>query len=355
MENLTSMNVTKSCEFNHINNEEGNVNQESNKVDTKNESKESAEKEENEFPESKDCFKKDVDTNMTSKSLEREEDLASQQLDEVRSSSIYKKFSTLIDSDSENESIFPTTLRTGKSVCNSSEDEESESEHNISFKKISKKKSIGKTFLDSDSDDASSVNSGSDNEGRNLNLKKAENRVPNRFQTLIDSESEGEVEEYEKHLNPIKSNKKQKDENSKSKMRKVSARASKEAAMKQIQSETQRLIRETEVSLPYHRPKQRTLQEFLCRKKVASVLPKAPTMAAKLKMSSVIVDEALKKKEKEAEIFYKSSDSEEETESNSFSDKKSTNVESIQELKKDHVSRQLFVDHNFLTNNAKKK
>lgn len=43
--------------------------------------------------------------------------------------------------------------------------------------------------------------------------------------------------------------------------------------MREIHSETQRLIRESRVSLPYHRPKQRTLQEFLNRKKVISELP----------------------------------------------------------------------------------
>lgn len=59
--------------------------------------------------------------------------------------------------------------------------------------------------------------------------------------------------------------------------------------MRQIHSETQRLLRETEISLPYHRPKQRTLQEFLNRKKILESLPKAPTIAARLKMSSAIV------------------------------------------------------------------
>ncbi len=43
--------------------------------------------------------------------------------------------------------------------------------------------------------------------------------------------------------------------------------------MREIHSETQRLIRESRVSLPYHKPKQRTLQEFLNRKKVLSELP----------------------------------------------------------------------------------
>lgn len=35
---------------------------------------------------------------------------------------------------------------------------------------------------------------------------------------------------------------------------------------KEIQSESQRMIRETKVSLPYHKPKQFTLKEFLSRR-----------------------------------------------------------------------------------------
>ncbi|EFN65905.1 Claspin [Camponotus floridanus] len=92
-----------------------------------------------------------------------------------------------------------------------------------------------------------------------------------------------------------------------------SIRASKNEAMRQIHSETQRLLRETGISLPYHRPKQRTLQEFLNRKKILTSLPKAPSTAAKLKMSSVIVSRVVAEKEKEAELFYKSSDSEDDT------------------------------------------
>lgn len=59
--------------------------------------------------------------------------------------------------------------------------------------------------------------------------------------------------------------------------------------MKQIHSETQRLIRETGISLPYHRPKLRTLKEFLNRKKVSVTLPDATTAVSKLKMSHAIV------------------------------------------------------------------
>ncbi|XP_018378572.1 PREDICTED: claspin [Trachymyrmex cornetzi] len=99
------------------------------------------------------------------------------------------------------------------------------------------------------------------------------------------------------------------------KKRRGSIRASKDEAMRQIHSESQRLLRETEISLPYHRPKQRTLQEFLNRKRVSAALPKAPSTAAKLKMSYAIVSQVLAEKEKEAELFYKSSDSEDDVQS----------------------------------------
>jgi len=59
--------------------------------------------------------------------------------------------------------------------------------------------------------------------------------------------------------------------------------------MRQVHSKSQRLLREIEISLPYHKPKQRTLQEFLNRKKILAALPKASSTSAKLKMSSVIV------------------------------------------------------------------
>lgn len=61
---------------------------------------------------------------------------------------------------------------------------------------------------------------------------------------------------------------------------------------------------------------------------------------------------ALKEKEKEAEIFYKSSDSEEEGRENlSLSDAENTSIKCTQESKKDIVSRKLFVDNNFSMDN----
>ena len=55
---------------------------------------------------------------------------------------------------------------------------------------------------------------------------------------------------------------------------KKQSRKSKEAAMKEIYSESSRMIRESAVGLPYHRPRQRTLKEFLNRKKaLPNILP----------------------------------------------------------------------------------
>jgi len=53
-----------------------------------------------------------------------------------------------------------------------------------------------------------------------------------------------------------------------------------EKALQQIHSETQRMVRESRVSLPYHKPRQRSLVEFLQRRH-ASV----PSIAS-LKMST---------------------------------------------------------------------
>ncbi|XP_039314094.1 claspin isoform X2 [Solenopsis invicta] len=143
------------------------------------------------------------------------------------------------------------------------------------------------------------------------------------YRALIDSESEEENQNEETENNTlIASEETTESKDTKKKLvkkRKGSIRNAKDEAMRQIYSENQRLLRETEISLPYHRPKQRTLQEFLNRRKILTALPKAPSTAAKLKMSSAIVSQVLAEKEKEAELFYKSSDSEDDSVQQSMS------------------------------------
>ena len=77
-----------------------------------------------------------------------------------------------------------------------------------------------------------------------------------------------------------------------------------------IYSETQRLMREKEISLPYHKPKQRTLKEFLNRKKRTIV--NVPLTSAK-KMQDVWKE--IEESTQSVSQFFKS-DSEGETEEN---------------------------------------
>lgn len=60
-----------------------------------------------------------------------------------------------------------------------------------------------------------------------------------------------------------------------------------EEQMKIIQSESQRLARECPLSVPYHKPKQHTLKDFLSRRTINRPVPMALTKkaAATIKMS----------------------------------------------------------------------
>ncbi|CAG9860448.1 unnamed protein product [Phyllotreta striolata] len=87
----------------------------------------------------------------------------------------------------------------------------------------------------------------------------------------------------------------------------------------EIRSETQRLVRESNISLPYHRPKSYTLKEFLARRpKFASAVPLAtktpPSIAMKMATEQLeVITKKLEERHKEVQEFYKS-DSEHEDE-----------------------------------------
>ncbi|XP_076639123.1 uncharacterized protein LOC143351482 [Colletes latitarsis] len=340
--------MSESCNVNYTNGENvSDKGNESSEIELNKETIDCIEKVENVFTEARD-IKEDIDTDIPNETVkEIDKDLVQ---DEPDSSNAHKKFSEIIDSDLEDEDLFPSKTKREKPVYDSSENETSDSKESIKSKApLNKKKAM---FLDSDSDETCDITYNNDNLEIS-NGEKAANDMQNRLKSIVDSDSESEAE-GEKQVHPIKSGAHKKQKEHSEPKRKVSVRASKEEAMKQIHSETQRLIREREVSLPYHIPKQRTLQEFLSRKKVLSALPKASTMATKLKISSTIIDEALKEKEKEAEIFYKSSDSEEEeAESHSLPEKENANIEHAQDLKKETISRKLFVDDDLCVDNNK--
>lgn len=304
----------------------------------------------------------DINTDMLNRSIKDKNKTPDQKDDKLKNNSIHSRLFSIIDSDSEEESIF--TSKSKKKNVIDDKDEISNSEHdNMSTKNLNKSSTV--KLIDSDSDDTSSTIHVIDTEKTASNGVKVVNNMKSRLQDLVDLESDEEREESDKEReesdepsSPVRQSKttgKHKKKDPKLKLRKVSLRASKEEAMKQIQSETQRLVRETEISLPYHNPKQRTIQEFLERRKVISSFP-VPTVASKLKELSGIVSEILKEKEKEAEIFYKSSDSEEESTENNKenADKGHINIQCAEDVKKDNVSRKLFDDLSTTENNEDK-
>lgn len=81
---------------------------------------------------------------------------------------------------------------------------------------------------------------------------------------------------------------------------------------KEIFSESQRMTRQSNVSLPYHRPKSHSLREFLARRpKLASALPLVPKtppcIAMKMSMEQLeVISKKFEERHKEVEEFYKS-------------------------------------------------
>jgi len=83
-------------------------------------------------------------------------------------------------------------------------------------------------------------------------------------------------------------------------------RKSKSSAMSEIRSESQRMVRETKVSLPYHKARQTSLAAFLNRKKGMPEIVKS----MKLSKLTLEADVLLKEREKKMAEFYKSEDEE---------------------------------------------
>ncbi|KAK8738737.1 hypothetical protein OTU49_003648 [Cherax quadricarinatus] len=75
---------------------------------------------------------------------------------------------------------------------------------------------------------------------------------------------------------------------------------------REIHSESQRMVRESQISLPYHKPKQRTLKEFLNRRKKVLVPQVHQGTSLKMSMRNIETLRLLEEKKKEVEEFYKS-------------------------------------------------
>lgn len=150
---------------------------------------------------------------------------------------------------------------TSENEDNDSSDNAIAKSNNKSEKKIRKriKKSAKSRSDDSDSSDD---NGGNDHDNANKdNIAVSDSSCSN--SPVPSSEDELPVDSrHEKSKSiRVKPDKKQ-------------SRKAKEDAMKEIYSEANRMLRESAVGLPYHRPRQRTLDEFLNRKKaLPDVLP----------------------------------------------------------------------------------
>ncbi|XP_046402109.1 claspin [Ischnura elegans] len=96
---------------------------------------------------------------------------------------------------------------------------------------------------------------------------------------------------------------KSKSKSKKPKEEKVSKPKKSKENLQKIHSESQRMVRESRVSLPYHRPRQRTLADFLKRREHV-ILPVKTLKTSPTKLGAVW--KTLEDKVKDAEEFYKS-------------------------------------------------
>ncbi|KAG0722619.1 Claspin [Chionoecetes opilio] len=102
-----------------------------------------------------------------------------------------------------------------------------------------------------------------------------------------------------------------KDKKKVKKARKSSVKAQQE--IQSIHSETQRMVRESRISLPYRRPKQRTLAEFLARRKQTSIAPSIKNQTLKMTMRNMECIRLLEEKKKRVdELYNENSDSDSE-------------------------------------------
>ena len=230
-----------------------------------------------------------------------------------------KKRINKIDSDDESSSgdvgnDGPKTSKAESTERNKIESSDDDSQSvNEAEKSIKPKKQRKAAFADSDesSDNeatnvqtkpASKINAKSDASSSESENEETKDNSPS------GSESEGEINEEEEMARIEEESQK----NPKPKAKKRQDRKSKDAAMKEIYSESQRMFRESGLSLSYHRPKQRTLDEFLNRRKkhlISEVI--SDIKIRKPPQNHEEVQKRLDECEKFTEEFYKNEEDEE--------------------------------------------
>lgn len=171
------MKMTESCDLAHAD-KEFNITDKSKGIDAIDEPKEYEEKQQT------DCANTDVDVKIPNKTMKNDAANSIHKCDEPQSNA-YKRFSRIIDSDSEDENMSNSKSTEEKPVYNSSDGETFHFDHNVSFKKHLRKKNAIKKFLDDDSEDASSITNGSDDKEVISNEKKIEDIVSSSFNRYL--------------------------------------------------------------------------------------------------------------------------------------------------------------------------
>ncbi|CAH1407253.1 unnamed protein product [Nezara viridula] len=203
-----------------------------------------------------------------------------------------------------------------KMVVDESPSSDDEPESNLKKKSLIKKRHISDSESDADVEEAANDNCSDKinvceiNEPIKINedhTDESDNTSKKKFldSDIYDAEGSSDedklkISDHEVEENFDCSKKKKKEKKDKAKRNNLQ-RKSKQTAIEEIRSETQRLVRQSRISLPYHRPKQRSLSEFLDRRKS---LPVVPLKTSTDELSKVW--EKIEEREKTAESFYKS-------------------------------------------------
>ncbi|XP_058812683.1 claspin-like [Topomyia yanbarensis] len=275
-----------------------------------------------------------------------------------------KKISKIIDSDSDDE--IATKDRKNENDCGQSLLEQQNKEVDMIGEKIEQSMNRLKSLIDSDS---SSPEEHSDEEitkKKKLKTKKELEKARDKSNDLLTSlnldfsdddsrtggHSDAKSSDESDEERVKKENSKSRKIYSEDKPQRMSAKMAMEQ-MKVIQSESQRMAREANVTVPYHRPKQHTLQEFLSRRMVhkpeMSMGEGRKNVAAAIKMNPEDLEayaKRLEEREKEAIEFFKS-----ETYEKSEEEEQAGAVQLNSKLSDDEPA-ELPVDNNLVINNA---
>ena len=213
----------------------------------------------------------------------------------------------IVDSDdSDNENLSKKS-----DIDNSSDDEDEEKNPSSQSQSKSKGRKIQKALASDDSDGETEKSSQPKaNVLKNKDLYDAESSdddlpdIPRHPKKASSGEESGNSDSHdsgdEESIADIKNK-------AVEKVKRGGERKSAQAAMMEIRSESARLTRESAIGLPYHRPKQRSLEDFLNRKKGTPEVVKN----IKLKKLDSNTDKLMEEREKRVKEFFKA-DSEDE-------------------------------------------